>query len=261
MLELKNVTKRFGTAAPVLSDLSFKVEPGSIVALLGGSGTGKSTILRLIAGLDQPTQGDVLIDEAPVHGPNYRVGVVFQEPRLMPWLDVAANVGFGLLGVGKAERMARVDAALDRVGLTAARDRLPKQLSGGMAQRVALARALVTKPQILLLDEPFSALDALLRTDLQDHLLELWADASWTEGRPTMLMVTHDIEEAIRIADRVLVLTSGAGQIAADVTIDLVRPRDRYAPHFARLAGQLLAALGRATPQQSGEEQHPAAAI
>jgi sulfonate transport system ATP-binding protein len=261
VLELRNVTKRFGASAPVLSGLSFKVEPGSIVALLGGSGTGKSTILRLIAGLDRPTSGDVWIDDTPVRGPNRNVGVVFQEPRLMPWLDVAGNVGFGLSGMNKSERATRVDAALERVGLTAARGRLPKQLSGGMAQRVALARALVTKPQILLLDEPFSALDALLRTDLQDHLLELWADATWGERRPTMLMVTHDIEEAIRVADRVLVLTNGAGQIAADVKIDLVRPRDRYAPQFARLAGQLLAALGRATPQQSGEEAHPAAAI
>jgi sulfonate transport system ATP-binding protein len=257
MLELRNVTKAFGSAAPVLADLSFQVAPGSIVALLGGSGTGKSTILRLIAGLDQPSGGGVLINGQAVRGSNPDVGVVFQEPRLMPWLDVAGNVGFGLAGMPKAQRAAQVDAALARVGLTAARSRLPKQLSGGMAQRVALARALVAKPKVLLLDEPFSALDALLRTDLQDHLLALW-----TDERPTMLLVTHDIEEAIRIADRVLVLTSGgSGQIAADVAVDLVRPRDRYAPPFARLAGRLLAALGRATPEPSGEEAHPAAAI
>ena len=263
MLELRNVTKSFrnGTS-PVLADLSFRIRSGGIVALLGGSGTGKSTILRLIAGLDRPDAGTVLIDGAPIEGPRPDVGVVFQEPRLMPWLDVAGNIGFGLSKVARSERGARVDAAIERVGLAAARHRLPKELSGGMAQRTALARALVMRPKVLLLDEPFSALDALLRADLQKHLLELWADAGRDGTRPTLLLVTHDIEEAIQIADRVIVLTAGgAGGIAADIVVELGRPRDRYAPDFARLAGRLLAALGRATAAQTGEEAVPAAAI
>jgi sulfonate transport system ATP-binding protein len=182
---------------------------------------------------------------------------VFQEPRLMPWLSVAENVGFGLRHVPRPDRVARVETALARVGLADAARRLPKELSGGMAQRAALARALVARPPLLLLDEPFSALDALLRADLQEHLVELWR-----EERPTMVLVTHDIEEAALIADRVLVLQGGPGRIAGDFKVDLVRPRDKFEPAFASLADRLLAALDRATRRRMpGEVAHPAAAI
>jgi len=169
------------------------------------------------------------IDGEGVRGPRPEIGIVFQEPRLMPWLSVAGNVTFGLDGVKRARREALADAALAKVGLTRFAKALPRELSGGMAQRVALARALVTEPEILLLDEPFSALDAFTRIRLQDELLRLWAI-----DRPTLLFVTHDIDEALALADRVIVLRGHPGRIRRDDRIDLPRPRRRTEPAFQR---------------------------
>ena len=204
MIELHQVSKRFDTGLLAVSDLDLEVEASEIVAVIGPSGCGKSTVLRLIAGLDIPTTGSVRVAGHGVSGPDPSVGVVFQEPRLMPWLSVERNVSFGL--ARRAGDQALAAEAIERVGLSAFAGALPKELSGGMAQRTAIARALVTKPPVLLLDEPFSSLDAFTRVDLQEHLLEVW---SWY--RPTMFLVTHDIDEALVLADRVVVFGGRPG--------------------------------------------------
>jgi sulfonate transport system ATP-binding protein len=197
MLALDRVAKTYPNGVHALEDVSLDVELGEIVAIVGGSGCGKSTLLRAVSGLDQPTRGNVLLDGLQITAPHEKIGIVFQEPRLLPWLTVAGNVGFGLEHRPKLEREKRVAAQLARVGLTDKADVWPRELSGGQAQRVALARALVTRPEVLLLDEPFSALDAFTRVDLQDHLLDLWAD-----GKPTLVVVTHDVDESIVLAAR-----------------------------------------------------------
>jgi len=238
MLTIANVTKRFDTGTVALERIDLRVEPGEIVAIVGTTGCGKSTLLRLIGGLERPSAGRILIDGRPVEGPRPEVGFVFQEPRLMPWLDVEANVAFGLGQLPKEERHARATAALAKVGLTQFAKAYPRALSGGMAQRTALARALVTEPEILLLDEPFSALDAFTRTKLQDHLVELWE-----AERRTFLLVTHDLEEAIALADRVLVMRGHPGRIHREVAIDLPRRGRRAALPFQRLKTELAAEL------------------
>ena len=229
MLEILDLTKRFANGVTALGPLDLFVGRGEIVGVVGTSGCGKSTLLRIIGGLEPATAGSVRIDGEPVRGPRPEIGIVFQEPRLMPWLSVAGNVTFGLDGVPRARRQALADAALAKVGLTRFAAALPRELSGGMAQRVALARALVTEPEILLLDEPFSALDAFTRIRLQDELLRLWAI-----DRPTLLFVTHDIDEALALADRVIVLRGHPGRIRRDDRIDLPRPRRRTEPAFQR---------------------------
>jgi sulfonate transport system ATP-binding protein len=229
MLEIVDLAKRFANGVTALGPLDLFVGRGEIVGVVGTSGCGKSTLLRIIGGLEPATGGSVRIDGEAVRGPRPEIGVVFQEPRLMPWLTVAGNVTFGLDGVPRAKRKALADAVLAKVGLTRFARALPRELSGGMAQRVALARALVTEPEILLLDEPFSALDAFTRIRLQDELLRLWAI-----DRPTLLFVTHDIDEALALADRVIVLRGHPGRIRRDDRIDLPRPRRRTEPAFQR---------------------------
>jgi sulfonate transport system ATP-binding protein len=191
MLVLDHIDKTYANGVHALQDVSYSVGPGEILAIVGGSGCGKSTLLRAICGLDAPNRGRVLLDGQPITAPHEKIGIIFQEPRLLPWLTVADNVGFGLHGIPRAERRARITDALVRVGLSDKAHVWPRELSGGQAQRVAIARALVPRPEVLLLDEPFSALDAFTRVDLQDHLLDLW-----TDGRPTLILVTHDVEAA-----------------------------------------------------------------
>src|SRR5438034_5158028 len=222
MLVLDRVGKTYPDGVRALDGISLVVAPGEIFVTIGGSGCGKSTMLRTISGLDPPTQGRVVFDGTIITAPHEQIGIVFQEPRLLPWLHVADNVGFGLEGYPKLERRMRVTGALDRVGLTDKARVWPRELSGGQAQRVAIARALVPRPQVLLLDEPFSALDAFTRADLQDHLLDLWADL-----KPTLVMVTHDVEEAIVLADRIMVLRAHPGRVYEEIACDLPRPRDR----------------------------------
>jgi sulfonate transport system ATP-binding protein len=241
MLAIDHVGKTYRGGVEALASVTLTVGQGEFVAIVGGSGCGKSTLLRLVAGLDAPTAGRILLDGVPLSGPHEKVGMVFQEPRLLPWLTVAGNVGFGLAGLPAAERAARVADALARVGLSDKAGAWPKELSGGQAQRVALARALVVQPEVLLLDEPFSALDAFTRADLQDHLVDLWAAAS---PRPTMIVVTHDVDEAVALADRVVVLRPHPGRIAAEIPVPLARPRDRGASGFEAVRRQVLSALG-----------------
>ena len=240
MLSLRKLDKTYANGTQALSGIELSIAPGEAVAIIGGSGSGKSTLLRLIGGLEAATRGRVEIDGMPVGGPAETVGFVFQEPRLLPWLTVAGNVAFGLAGLPRQERDRRVDEVLARVGLAGQGGRWPKELSGGMAQRVAIARTLAARPGILLLDEPFSALDALTRASLQDHVARLWL-----EDRQTLLLVTHDIEEALLLADRVVILKPKPGRIEDTVSVDLPRPRDRDSAVFEQARRELRKALDR----------------
>ena len=238
MLQLDHIGKQFDTGVVALHDINLHLRAGEIVTLVGASGCGKSTLLRLVAGLEHPSAGRVLLHDAPLTGPSPAVGVIFQEPRLMPWLTVRDNVRFGIAQLPAAEQTARTEAVLARVGLSDFADALPRQLSGGMAQRVAIARALVTQPALLLLDEPFSALDPFTKASLHEHLLDIWADA-----RPTLLLVTHDVEEALVLSDRVVVLHGHPGRISQTLTVDLPRPRRRTSPEFQAWKQRVLDAL------------------
>ena len=213
-------------AAPThaLGPVSFDVPDGTVVSLVGPSGCGKSTLLHLVAGLDRPSQGRVTLDGKAVAGPGKERVVAFQKPVLYPWLDVIGNVEFGLkIGgrLGRQERARQVRRAIEITGLQGFERHRPYELSGGMQQRVAIARALVVEPRILLLDEPFGALDALTRSQMQAFLLEVLARV-----RTTAILVTHDIDEAILLSDRVLVMTARPGRIAAEIAIPFARPRE-----------------------------------
>jgi sulfonate transport system ATP-binding protein len=255
MLQLESLSKIFAPNVAAIADVSLEVAPGEIVGLVGSSGCGKTTLLRLVAGLDAPTRGKVSLEGEPIHAPHPAIGVVFQEPRLLPWLSVAQNVGFGLMDRSAAERHDRVDAALLRVGLAGYGERWPRELSGGQAQRVSIIRALVTEPKVLLMDEPFSALDALTRASLHDHLIGLW-DAQ----RPTLILVTHDVEEAVALADRAVVMQPRPGRIFADIPLDLPRPRDRLSGAFTEAKRVILAALDGSLEQAARQPAKHAAA-
>ena len=246
-VRLRGVSRDFPTAEGshrVLDDVDLVVEAGSRIALLGASGCGKSTLLRLVAGLDAPTSGTVELDGEPVRGISPRAGVVFQEPRLLPWRDLAGNVALGLpRGTPRARGQEDVARWLHTVGLEGFERHRPRRVSGGMAQRAALARALVRRPGVRLLDEPFAALDALTRLRMQDLLDEV---ARGTGA--TVLFVTHDVDEALHLADRVLVLGrpgDGRGaRVLREVTVDLAHPRDRGDASLAALRVELLELLG-----------------
>ena len=252
MLTINTLTKTYQGGATALSNVGLTMSPGEIVALVGGSGCGKTTLLRLVAGLDQPSTGTVEVDGDVVRAPNAAVGLVFQEPRLLPWLSVADNIAFGLKHLDKDERRARVDFALQRVGLTGYNDRWPRQLSGGQAQRVAISRALAPEPKVLLLDEPFSALDAFTRASLHEHLLALWA-----AKRPTLLIVTHDVEEAVTLADRVIVMQPRPGRIFADIPIEMDRPRDHLSDEFLGYKRRILKALDGSLAEARATDETP----
>jgi sulfonate transport system ATP-binding protein len=250
MLRVENVSKRFNNGFLSLDELNLSVDQGEIVSLVGTSGCGKSTLLRIISGLEYPTVGEVFIDNEAIHSPHPKIGLIFQEPRLMPWLSVRKNVEFGLdtlpnIKLNRLEKRDLVDRILERVSLTEFANALPRQLSGGMAQRVAIARALITKPSILLLDEPFSALDAFIRMKLQDHLLSIW-----DYDRPTLVLVTHDIEEALVLSDRVIVLRGNPGHIHQEFRINLPRPRKRTDQVFQQWKESILATLDLSTDER-----------
>ncbi|MBP1860464.1 ABC transporter ATP-binding protein [Rhizobium herbae] len=238
MLTLRNLGKTYANDVRALEGFSLTVAPGEIVAVIGGSGCGKSTLLRLISGLDNASRGSVELNGDVVRQPHPLINLIFQEPRLLPWLTVANNVGFGLAEIEGEDRRQQIELALKKVGLADLAQRWPKELSGGQAQRVAIARALVTQPEVLLLDEPFSALDAFTRADLQDHLLGIW-----DETRPTLLLVTHDIDEALVLADRVIVMRPWPGRILDEIKVDLPRKRDRTSAAFETVKRQLFKAL------------------
>jgi NitT/TauT family transport system ATP-binding protein len=227
-----------------LRDLDLDVEPGSFTAIIGPNGCGKSTSLRLIAGLLPPTSGSVALGEpgSPPRAGDGRVSLAFQQPRLVPWLSTVDNVALPLSldGASPRERRARAEEALDRVGLTDAAQRRPRELSGGMQQRAALARALITDPPLLLLDEPFSALDALTREAFDGELQRLWLDQP-----RTVILVTHSVSEAILLADRIVVMTARPGRVARSVAVDL--PRPRQIEHLAQPRAAAIEAVVRET--------------
>ena len=227
----------------ILDDVGFTLRTHEIVALLGRSGCGKSTLLRIIAGLMSPSAGAVRIDGHPVDGPSGDVAMVFQSFALFPWLTVLENVELGLeaQGVPPAVRHKRALAAIDLIGLDGFETAFPKELSGGMRQRVGLARALVVHPKLLLMDEPFSALDVLTAETLRTDLIDLWCEGRMPIG--SILMVTHNIEEAVLMCDRILVFSSNPGRIVADIKVDLPQPRNRVDPTFRQLVDDIYALM------------------
>jgi NitT/TauT family transport system ATP-binding protein len=258
IVQAESVTKTFttpdGHALPVLEGVSFTLSEGEIVALLGKSGSGKSTLLRCVAGLIPPSSGSVSYRGTPLTGANPGVSMVFQTFALLPWLTVRQNVELGLeaRGVADAERAERALRAIDLIGLDGFESAYPKELSGGMRQRVGFARAIVTEPDALLMDEPFSALDVLTAENLRGELVKLWEG----HGAPikSILIVTHNIEEAVLLADRVLVLSSNPGRIMAELSVELPRPRDRHGPRFEALVDIIYGIL-------TGREQAAADAL
>jgi sulfonate transport system ATP-binding protein len=240
MLALNAIGKVYPNGVNALERFSAEIKLGEIVAIIGGSGCGKSTLLRAVAGLDRATTGTVTLDATTITAPHAKIGIIFQEPRLLPWLTVADNIGFGLSEQPAEIRREKIANALARVGLADKAHAWPRELSGGQAQRVAIARALVPQPEVLLLDEPFSALDAFTRRDLQDHLLDLWADT-----RPTLVLVTHDVDEAVVLADRVFVMRPRPGRLFEEIKVNLARPRDRNSPLFDNFKRRVLTALDR----------------
>ncbi|ELZ33661.1 ABC transporter ATP-binding protein [Halorubrum tebenquichense] len=230
-----------GDPVRALDDVSFSVADGEFVCLVGPSGCGKTTLFRIVAGLTEATDGRVLLDGTEVTGPTTDMGVVFQEYHLFPWLTVAENVGFGLERSDRSpdERERRVDEMLGLVGLTEFRDAYPKSLSGGMKQRVAIARALAVDPDLLLMDEPFGAVDAQTREMLQRELLDVWASTG-----KTVLFVTHDVAEAVTLADRIVVMAADPGRVREVVDVDVGRPRERGDAAFAEYVGRVRELIG-----------------
>lgn len=256
-IEVRGVSRGFtakGVRLTALSRLDLRVPERQIVSVVGPNGCGKSTLLRVISGLLPPDRGSVSIGGTLVTGVDPRVGLVFQEPRLLPWRSVLANTALPLelRGGARASREAKAREALGLVGLSGFDQALPGQLSGGMAQRAGLARALVMRPSVLLLDEPFSALDALTRDRLDGELVRLWQSTG-----TTIVLVTHSIPEAVFVSDRVLVMSSRPGRIVADIPVDVARPREAWGPEaaaFSLAAAHVRAALlaGEARADEPG---------
>ncbi|WP_201861759.1 ABC transporter ATP-binding protein [Microvirga soli] len=252
MLSFEHLSKTYADGTRALSDINLTVHEGEIVALIGGSGCGKTTLLRLIAGLDRESAGRIRLDGETLTGPHPAVGIVFQEPRLLPWLSVFDNIAFGLAGLSASEKKQRVTHALEKTGLVEHADRWPRDLSGGQQQRVSIARAFVTNPKVLLLDEPFSALDAFTRASLHEHLLGLWE-----ETRPTVVLVTHDVQEAVTLADRAVVMRPKPGRIFDELPLTLSRPRDRTGLPFETSVRRILTALDHSlkAPQEQPQRE------
>ena len=277
-LRVRQVRKSFlppgngGSTRLALDSVSFSIAVGELVAIIGPSGCGKSTLLRLIAGLDSPDSGELLMGYQPITGPSAERGLVFQDPNLFPWLTVRRNIEAGLVArhVLKEKRH-EVEQFMELVGLEAFADAYPHHLSGGMAQRAALARALINHPRVLLLDEPLGALDAFTRMRMQDEVLRIWRSGRaqqslrtrpeivsdellrlWQSRRTTMLLVTHDIDEAIYMSDRIMIMTPRPGKIERTIPITLDRPRDRSSADFLRLRAEILEFLHFAGQSGSG---------
>ncbi|MCS5690798.1 ATP-binding cassette domain-containing protein [Cyanobium sp. FGCU-6] len=244
-LQTRGLSKSFGSKQ-VLHAINLSLEPGSFVAVVGRSGCGKSTLLRLLSGLDPASTGEVVINGQPLRGLNREARIMFQDGRLLPWKTVLENVGLGVRGNWRHHAR----ELLQEVGLRDRADDWISQLSGGQRQRVALAKALITRPRLMLLDEPLGALDALTRIEMQQLIETLWLEQGFTA-----ILVTHDVEEAVTLADRVLVLEEG--RIAHDVLNDLKRPRRRDDPGFARLSGEILDTILQRGQGNAESPQHP----
>ncbi|GAB2853640.1 ABC transporter ATP-binding protein [Actinocorallia aurea] len=261
-IEFRGVGKVYPLGADTVTALAavdLGLADGEFVTVVGPSGCGKSTLLGIAAGLVTPTGGTVTVDGSPVTGPGPDRGVIFQQYALFPWLTVRGNVEFGLkiAGMGKAERRARAERYIDLVGLTDFADALPKALSGGMRQRCAIARAYAADPRVLLMDEPFGALDALTRVRMQDQLLD-----TWSRERRTVLFITHDVDEAVYLGNRVVVMAAGPGRVQEVIDVDLPYPRTeqtRLSPEFAALRNRVWRAVyHQPVPQRPVPQQTPA---
>jgi NitT/TauT family transport system ATP-binding protein len=244
ILDAQNVTKRFAfgeQTITALSNATLTIEKGEFICLIGPSGCGKSTLLRMVGGFETPSEGSLLMWGKPVGAPGPDRGMVFQDYGLFPWLTVTENIAFGPIARGrpKSEAASTAKRFVETVGLTRFAGAYPHQLSGGMKQRVAIARVLANDAEVVLMDEPFGALDAFTRERLQEELLEIWA-----RTKLTVIFVTHAIEEAIILADRVVVMSPGPGRIVADERVTLARPRDPTEPEFNALRRHLSALLG-----------------
>lgn len=251
-IKVDGVVKRFpqqdAEDVVALSGINLTIKAGEFVSLIGPSGCGKSTLLRLIAGLNGADEGKLYIDNEEISRPSYERGLVFQNPMLFPWLNVHDNVAFGLKARNiYKEKKDEVNKFVDLVGLASFHKSYPHQLSGGMAQRASLARALVNHPKVLLLDEPLGALDAFTRMNMQDELIRIWQ-----ERQTTMIMVTHDVDEAIYLSDRVIVMTPRPAKIESCIEVRLARPRARSNPEFLNLRSKILKILNFA-----GDEKEP----
>ena len=253
-LAIEHLGKTYADGTEALRDVSVRADDGEILAILGGSGCGKTTLLRLMAGLDEASGGAISVEGACISGTHAAISAVFQEPRLLPWLSVAQNIAFGAQRLSATERRDRTEGLLDRVGLGGYGGRWPKDLSGGQQQRVAIARALIGHPGILLLDEPFSALDPFTRASLHELLLGLWQ-----ELRPTILMVTHDVDEAVFLADRIVVMRPKPGRVHETISVNLPRPRDRISPVFDTVKRRIMHAIDRSLGEQGRVGLRPAA--
>ncbi|MCU0825978.1 MAG: ABC transporter ATP-binding protein [Tabrizicola sp.] len=255
-LSITNVSKVWNPdgpdPVPAVTNLTLDVKPGEFVVLLGPSGCGKSSLLYIVAGLEEATSGTVTFDGLPVKEPSPERSLIFQEAALFPWLSVRDNVGFGLSikGGQPGARTEKVDKLLRMVGLGGAGDKRPDELSGGMRQRAALARALAMDPKVLLMDEPFAALDIQTRARMQDHLLAIWQASG-----ASVLLVTHSIDEALALADRIVVFTARPGQIKAEITIDTPRPRDLRGPEMIDLARRCEALLAEEVTKAFQEQE------
>ena len=241
-IQVQDVTKHFavgGQRFEALGGVSLDVAENEFITVVGPSGCGKSTLMNILAGLEEPTSGTALVDGKEVHGPSPERGVIFQQYALFPWLTVRANVEFGLKNarVSPDERRERAQHFIDMVGLTDFADSLPKTLSGGMKQRCAIARAYAMNPSILLMDEPFGALDALTRVRMQEHLLE-----TWEQDKRTIMFITHDVDEAAFLANRVVVMAARPGRIHRIIDVDLPYPRTedvRLSPEFTEIRNEI----------------------
>ena len=239
IIEIKKVNKVFPLELEyleVLDNIDLNIKDGEFVSIVGASGCGKSTLLKMIMGLETVTEGEIIFDGKKVKGTNKDIGVIFQEARLFPWLSIADNVAFGLPeGMEKEKGKKIVYTQLKKVGLLGFERSFPNQLSGGMQQRAAIARALVGNPKVLLLDEPFGALDAFTRINMQNEVLKIWK-----EEKKSMVLVTHDIDEAIFLSDRIVILSERPGRIKEIISIDLDRPRDRSNNDFLKIRKHIL---------------------
>ncbi|KUO60739.1 MAG: nitrate/sulfonate/bicarbonate ABC transporter ATP-binding protein [Alphaproteobacteria bacterium BRH_c36] len=265
-IQISGLSKRFpgangGEPLTVFENANFSIEKGEFVCIIGHSGCGKSTIMNILAGLDTPTDGGVIMGGKEISGPSLERGVVFQNYSLLPWLSALKNVTFGVRARhpdwSRAQVFEHSQKYLEMVGLTGgAEHRKPAQLSGGMRQRVSIARAFAIRPELLLLDEPFGALDALTRGTIQDELTRIWSGSE-----QTVFMITHDVDEAILLADRILLMTNGPfARVAESVVIDIPRPRERaeiiHQPAYYKIRNHLVEFLARRSKQLSGVRDH-----
>lgn len=238
-VRFENVDKVFpldGEYLEVLDTINLNIKSGEFISIVGNSGCGKSTLLKMLVGLDSPTKGKIVVGDRVVNEPSADVGMVFQEARLFPWLTIEKNISFGIANnVSKEARQRIVKEAIELVGLHGFEKAYPAQLSGGMQQRASIARALVGEPEVLLLDEPFGALDAFTRITMQNEVLKIWE-----KEKRTMILVTHDIDEAIFLSDRIVILSERPGNIKEIINVDLPRPRDRSREEFLNIRKKIL---------------------